>query len=221
MKASFLIILMSLIYVSCSSTTEERQLEEVEHQELQKDYIVRDASSKFRPGWLEDAEIWARNNNLNLTEESYFSFETSPKTSRTLSCDIAKANVSADIASIISNQIVKEIALVTEGTSSIDENNPEVEAASEFASKSLAQKIQATIHGSQVIKIYWEKRYYKKDLGAKKDFIGWTCASLVRMKKEQLKKLVDQATKLTESKIKDGPAKDKVHEALKDIGDKL
>ena len=69
--------------------------------EIKKEYEVRDASSNFRPGWIEDAEVWAKQNEKDLDKNRFFSFETEPKVVRSVACDIAKANARADIASEI------------------------------------------------------------------------------------------------------------------------
>ena len=75
-----LIVTSLLLLVACgSSKKKDRELEEREHESIQRDYVVRDASSMHRPGWVEDAEVYARSHeNYNSKETRYFSFETSP-----------------------------------------------------------------------------------------------------------------------------------------------
>ena len=45
------LILGLIIFSSCSSN----KYKDEEHQKLKKDYEVRNSSSKYRPGWIEDA----------------------------------------------------------------------------------------------------------------------------------------------------------------------
>ena len=40
------------------------------------------------------------------------------------------------------------------------------------------------------MKTYWEKRFYQKDLGAKKDFYGYTCSVLSGITKANLNKSI-------------------------------
>jgi hypothetical protein len=54
--------------------------------------------------------------------------------------------------------------------------------------------VQSLVHGAAVIKTYWEKRNYMVKMGAKKDYIGFTCATLVRMEDARLKAAIDKAS---------------------------
>jgi hypothetical protein len=65
---------------------------------IQKDYVVVDASSTIRPGWTVDAVDWATQSNLDTKENRYFAFETEPKVSREMACNLAKSNAKADVA---------------------------------------------------------------------------------------------------------------------------
>jgi len=106
-KKMVLAIITSLIFFSCSSTKKERSLEEVEHDDIKKDYIVKDASSPVRPGWVEDARLWAKEYGRDIKNESYFSYETEPKMARELSCEWAKAQMRSQIAGDVTTQIQK------------------------------------------------------------------------------------------------------------------
>lgn len=215
MRFLFLILLLSGLIFGCSTTKEKITTEE-EHEELMKDYIVRDASSKIRPGWMEDAEVWAKNNGKDVKKFRYFSFETEPKVNRQIACNIAKANARVDIASEIATFIDKSLGTSQEGNASIDENNPHVQAMREFVSNTLAEKTQALIHGASVLKTYWEKRQYLKSKGAKRDYKAYTCAALIRMSSQRLKNAVDEAANHVANQVDDPETKDNVKKALKD-----
>src|SRR6056300_258066 len=150
-------LLMTIIILSsCSSTDkDDRKLEEREHENLKRDYTVRDASSKFRPGWIEDAEVWAKNYSYDLQKFRFFSFESEPKVSRTMACNLAKANAKADIAGEITTFIDKTISESTEGEAGIDPNNPVINSLRQYVSNNLTSKIQSLLYGASVIKTYW------------------------------------------------------------------
>jgi hypothetical protein len=216
------IFLLSL--VACSSTPKkttltERPVEEVKHTDIKKEYEVRDASSNFRPGWIEDAEVWAKQNEKDVEKNRFFAYETEPKVSRSVACDIAKANAPAEIASEITTFIQKTLGVTQEGNASIDLNSPKLSPLKEYVENTLAEKVQSLVHGASVIKTYWEQREYKKGLGAKEDFKAFTCAILIRVEADRLKKSVDEAANFVVKKVDDPEAKENVQKALKNVSD--
>jgi hypothetical protein len=213
-----------LTLVACSSTPKkepivERPLEEVKHTEIKKEYEVRDASSNFRPAWIEDAEVWAKQNEKDLDKMRYFSYETEPKVLRSAACDIAKANVRVDIAGEISTFIQKTLGTTQEGNASIDMNNPKLSPLKEYMENTLAEKIQAMVHGASIVKTYWEQREYKVSLGSKEDYKAFTCAVLIRMEADRLKKSVDEAANFVVKRVDDPEAKETVKKALQNVSD--
>lgn len=216
------IFLLSL--VACSSTPKkvevvERPVEEVKHTDIKREYEVRDASSNFRPGWIEDAEVWAKQNEKDLEKNRFFSYETEPKVTRSVACDIAKANTRVDIASEITTFIEKTLATTQEGNASIDLNSPKLSPLKEYMENTMAEKVQSIVHGASVAKTYWEQREYKKSLGAKEDFKAFTCAVLIRMEADRLKKAVDEAASFVAKKVEDPEAKENVKKALQNVSD--
>lgn len=214
------IFLLSI--AACSSAKKEpaeRAVEEVKHTEIQKEYEVRDASSNFRPGWIEDAEVWAKQNEKNLEKMRFFSYESEPKVTRGVACDIAKANVRVDIAGEITTFIQKTLGTSQEGNASVDMNSPKLAPLKEYMENTLAEKIQSLVHGASVVKTYWEQREYKKDLGAKEDFKAYTCAVLIRMEAERLRKSVDDAANFVVKKVDDPEAKENVKKALQNASE--
>jgi len=218
-----LLALLALLgLVSCSSSKkDDRELEEREHEEIEREYIVKDASSKIRPGWIEDPEVWAKNHSKDMKRYRFFSYETEPKVSRNIACKLAKANVKTDIAGEIATFIDQQLGSSQEGNASIDENNPEVKALREFVENTLAEKIQALIHGAAIVKTYWEKRFYQEKKGAKKDFKAYTCAVFIRMDSERLAKAVDRAAQLAAGSVDDPETKQNVKNALKNASEEF
>lgn len=218
MSKKLLYLVVALLVVACSSNKkkEEPVLEERKNDEIQREYIVRDASSNSRPGWIEDAEVWAKQNQSDADKMRYFSFETEPKVSRQASCDIAKANVKVDIAGEITTFIQKTLATTQEGNASVDLNSPSLKPLKEYMDNSLSEKVQSLVHGAQIVKTYWEYREYQKSKGAREDFKSYTCAVLVRMDSDRLKKAVDEASQFVVNKAENPEMKEKIKKQLED-----
>lgn len=216
-----LTILSCLVLLAgCSSKKiTDRELEEREHTEIKRDYTVIDASSPKRLGWLEDPEIFAHQNNMEVDKFRYFAFETEPKVSRAIACDLAKAQLRADIAAEITTFIDKQLTVAKEGDSSIDENNPNVKALKEYTETTLTEKVMSLVHGAEVFQTYWEKRKYQEALGAKKDFTAYTCAVFVRMDSKRLAKAVDSAAEQVVNAAKGDDAKALAKKAMKDASE--
>jgi len=215
-----LLLVLSLIFaIGCSSTKDEmdKELVEKKNEHIQKEFMVTNASSNIRPGWVEDAELWAAKYGKDKKTYRFFSYETTPKVDREIACNIAEAKVKSTIAGEITSFIEKTLASSKEGQAAIDENNPQTKAMAEYVETTLAQKTMSMIHGAAMVKKYWEKRKYLKERGAKRDFRGYTCAVLVRMNSETLKEAVDRASQLVEKNAEDKEVKDNVKKALKNV----
>lgn len=213
MRLMSLLMILSMV-VACSS----KKVKDVDNSDtIARDFEVRDASSTTRPGWIEDAEVWAEQEKQDIEKYRFFSFETEPKVNREIACNLAKANVRADIAGQITTFIQKSLAASEEGAPAIDANNPRTQPMREFVSNTLAEKVQSLVHGATVVKTYWEKRNYLQKMGAKKDYIGFTCATLVRMESDRLKAAVDKASEEIVQKADDAATKENVKKALENI----
>lgn len=212
--------LLSLLLVisftqSCSS---RKKVKEVDYSKtIARDYDVKESSTNsVRPGWIEDAELWAEQEKMNIEKYRFFSFETEPKVSREIACNLAKANARSDIAAEVTTFIQKSLGASSEGIAAIDPNNPQTQPMRDYVSNTLAEKVQSLINGAAVIKTYWEKRSYLKDKGAKRNYIAFTCASLIRMETSRLKKAIDKASEELVKKA-DPELKEKVQKALQNL----
>jgi hypothetical protein len=209
------LVAILIFSVACSS---KRKVEDVDNSAtISRDFEVRDASSTVRPGWVEDAEVWTEQEKMDNGKYRYFSFETEPKVNREIACNLAKANVRSEIAAEITTFIQKSLAASEEGQAAIDANNPKTQPLREFVSNTLAEKVQSLVHGSAVIKTYWEKRQYLQKMGAKKDYIGFTCATLVQMERSRLKAAIEKASEEVVRKADDPEVKENVKKALETI----
>lgn len=211
----FFLLLIFTMATSCSS---KKKIKEIDYSEtISRDYKVKESTTNgIRPGWIEDPEAWATQENMDTKKYRFFSFETEPKVNREIACNLAKANVRSDIASEITTFIQKSLASSTEGAAAIDPNNPKTLPMRDYVANTLAEKVQSLLHGAAPIKTYWEKRSYQKDLGAKKDYIAFTCATLIRMEEARLKAAIDKASEDLVEKA-DSEVKENVKKALEKI----
>jgi hypothetical protein len=215
MKLMPLLIAILILGAACSS---KKKVKDVDNSAtISRDFEVKDASSTSRPGWIEDASVWVEQEQMDVTKYRYFSFETEPKVNREIACNLAKANLRADIASEITTFIQKSLAASEEGAPAIDPNNPKTLPMREFVSNTLAERVQSMIHGAAVIKTYWEKRNYMQKMGAKKDYIGFTCATLVRMDNARLKAAIEKASEDIVNQTDDAATKENVKKALDQV----
>jgi hypothetical protein len=221
-KQSMKFILLSFLALTingCSSSS-KKEIKDVDNSDsIKRDYEIRDASSNTRPGWISDPHEWAKENSMDIEKFRFFSFETTPKVDREVACSLAKSNVRADIASEISTYIEKNLGSSKEGAASIDENNPQGQALREFIEVTLAEKTQAMLNGASIVKTYWEKRQYLQNKGAKRDFIGMTCAVLIRIEESTLKNAIEKASNALVDKVDDPSTKANVKEALKNVAE--
>ncbi len=211
MQKLTLVFLLSLAVVSCSSS---KKYEDERHEDIERDYVVKDSNSKYRPGWIEDAQGWANENNEDTKTNWYYSNETEPKVGRKIACNLAKANAKSDIAGEIATKINTELMAEINGNSSIDENNPEVKALMEKVQSEMSASVSMSIHGAKVRKTYWEKRFYQKDLGAKKDYNAYTCAALIQIPRANLNRGIEQVEKKLETVTKEKMSREDVRRAV-------
>ena len=157
---------------------------------IEKDYKVTDASSRYRPTWIEDASYWAKEEEQDMKSWQFFSFETSAKADRELACDLAKANVKADIASQIKVKIDKSLDSYREdGQTALSEGG----FVRSYINRSLKSKIAQNLVGARTEKTYWEKRNFSTELGAPKNVVGYTCAVLAKIQKKNVELAIDRA----------------------------
>ena len=180
---------------------------------LEKDYKVVDASHQDIPEWVSDLEEWL--DDEADKKSKYYYYMTEAKNSRAISCEIAKARSMTLVAEEISTFIKQSFAQTTEG------NPLEVdEKLSEYVEDRLFKEVKATIVGAKTEKTYWEKRRFQKELGAKKDYDGFVCASLTSISKKNLEKAFKQVETKLVKKAKN-TSKEKVKKILEEATNKI
>ena len=103
----------------------------------------------------------------------------------------------ATVAAEISSSIKENLTLAKEGDPTKTDKK-----LSEYLDNTLQKDVQATVIGAQVYKTYWEKRRYMMDKGAKKDFDGFVCTSLIKVPKKQLRQAFSRIKKKLNNAIK-------------------
>ena len=207
-----ILLLMGLVFL-CSCSTNKKYGDEA-HEDLERDYVVKDSNSKYRPGWIEDAQGWAGENNEDVKSNWFYSNETEPKVGRKIACSLAKTNVKSDIAGEIATKINAQIISEISGNSSIDENSPDVKALMEKVQSDMSALVSVSIYGAKVRKTYWEKRFYQEDLGAKKDYNAYTCAALIHIPRSNLNRGIEEVRKKIEVLTKNKMSREEVRRAV-------
>jgi len=218
---AFIIIFSLILSTSCASNLTVPQTaapSEVSKSNIEKDYILREASEENRPVWIYETEEWTKTQK-DREDYLFFSFETAIKNDREVACDLAKASARAEIASEIVSYIEKTLGDSKEGSAAIDSNSPENKSINNYIESTIAEKSKAMVNGAQLVKTYWEKRNYLERKGAKKDYFAFTCAALIKIEKERVKRAIDETTQKIIQKIVDPGVKENVKKALKDVSE--
>jgi len=201
MKLKITLFICSALLVACSSRS------------LKKDYDVVDASQRITPIWIYDSNEWVEDNDSDDKKKfKYYTFTSEPKNSRVSACELAKLRANSEIASEVTQFIKHSLSTSTEGdTKALDSG------LDEYMDETLTKEVQSYVVGAQTIQKYWEKRNFKKELGAKKDISGYTCSVLVKISKANMKKAFDMAFKKLEAKSKKYNLKEKIQKAKEEV----
>jgi hypothetical protein len=202
-----------LLVAGCGSVDHTKLKEEV-HTSTQADYVVRESNSKYRAGWIEDANEWARQNMPDVQEFRYFSYETEPKVSREVACSLARSFATSQIATEIKSFIQLTVASSVEGKAALDSDSFQSSPLRDYIEESLVHKVSTAIHGTQISKLYWEKRNYQRVLGAKADQTGFVCAALIKIPRSILERAVQQAAQRVVAQAENPNQKSLLQKAL-------
>lgn len=180
---------------------------------IEKDYVVTDASGRYRPTWIEDVNYWAKEEKKDMATYKYFSYEGAPKMDRELACDVAKASLSADIASSIQTKVEKSLDSFEEsGKTALSQGG----FVRSYVDRKLKSQIAQKLVGVTVENTYWEKRSFSVKRGAAQDGIGFTCAVLGRIQQKNLELAVDKAFNELYASREGAQDKKAIQEAVKE-----
>lgn len=176
MKKSLVLLSILVFTMSCS-------------RKFKKDYDVADASSKDIPGWIENPQEWADDEDEDdFKAHRYYVVNVDARKSREIACKIAKAQARAEVASEVTAFIKSTFAQSTHGDALKTD-----EELNEYIEDTLAQEVQAFVVGASVLREYWEKRNFSQEKGAQKDWSGYTCSALIKISKKNLEKAFKRA----------------------------
>lgn len=179
-----------------------------EEREFKKDYVVVDAQYKSIPGWINEAEGWAkRNEKKDSRKFRYFVSTTGLIKNKRLCMKSAEAQAAALIAGEITQFVKNSYSQSVQG-----DEDEEVES---YMEDTLAQEIQSFLVGARKARTYWEKRKYKEDLGAEENKTGLICSALMKMKKSTIKKAIKNAMKKLVGSVSNPESKSKAEAAGK------
>lgn len=206
MKRFISIIALTGLVVSCGS----KQVQEEKPREFVKDYNVVDASETITPSWILAPETGDKSSSA---ADNKFFVNESENINKRLCLRSAEARATSYIASEIAQFIKNSYAEATQGGES--------EVVSEYMQEQLASETQSFIVGSSVHKTYWEKRSYKKDLGAVENKVLYNCFALVKISKKNLEKAIENSKAKLLNSIKDPEVKSKTDSILEDVATKF
>lgn len=135
------------------------------------DYEVKDASDSSKPKWTNQEKA----DKLDKTNRYYV--DEAENVNKRLCLKAAETRATQKIASEIAQELMSKFK---EKTAS------ENDVADAKMKEELEQNIQVNLHGVTVNGKYWEKRAYKKELGAEKEYTAYKCDVLVSLKKTAL-----------------------------------
>ncbi len=143
---------------------------------IRKDYIVTDASVQNQPKWVKKMVY-----NPKKSEYKYFVSKAD-----NINQELCQKGAEVRARAVIASEIASEIYDAYEETAK--SNNIE---DNELATANLKQTVSVYLSGAEVDEKYWEKRSYKKNLGAEKDINKYFCYTLMKMNKENYNKVVN------------------------------
>jgi len=200
---SLLMVLGLLGLVSCGSKDKKESANEVTPSvQTQPDYIIQEMSKNPAPKWIKAPQ---KADKSKVRRKYRYFVNSSEHASKRLCLRSAEARATAHVAGEIAQFIKNTYAEATQGGGD--------EEVSEYMQEQLAQETQAFVVGSRVLKTFWEKRFYKEELGAEEDKRVYSCFAVVRISKKNLAKAVRSA----QAKLLDGIENPEVKQKTKKI----
>lgn len=140
------------------------------------DYVVTDASESSKPFWTQQSKAHKIDSSSEAREYRYF-VNDAQNINQRLCLKAAETRATQKVASEVSQELMSSFE---------EKNKSEDDAANTKIKETLQQNIQVNLHGVIVADKYWEKRAYKKEMGAEKDYTAYKCDVVVKIKKSDL-----------------------------------
>lgn len=184
MKCLITLFLLSLLLQACSGGSIKRWSFSSSGDTELKDYKFIKGSRKNRPSWIEKPQSFGKR------QDFFFSFETTPKTTKEIACNLVKAYARERIAEEI--------------TAFLTDKEDAKELWVQFARDKAFELFQESLSKAQILDEYWEQKRIT-DLTTGDDIDFYTCALLIQFQKEDFKNTVDELRKLIKNEF--GPKK--------------
>lgn len=156
------------------------------------DYVVTDASENSKPSWTVQSKAHKIDSSSEAKQNRYFVSDAQNVNQR-LCLKAAETRATQKIASEIAQELM----------SRFEENNKsQDDTANSKMKDTLQQNIQVNLHGVVVADKYWEKRAYKKEKGAEKDYTSYKCDVVVKIKKTALAEALNAYKEKTVKSLK-------------------
>lgn len=173
-------------------------------------FDLLDFSDARVPSWIDEPETGDKQTARKKFE--YFVAESANKNKR-----LCKRSSSARATA----EIARQIAQFMKNSYAESVQGGEDEDVSEYMQEQLAQESQSFVIGARVTKKYWEKRKYRKELGAEKNETLYNCFSLVKISKTNLEKAIRNSRAKLLTSIEEPEVKRKTEDALKYVEKKF
>ena len=185
-KLHFL-FLFFVFFVGCSSTGLRFKEREVKTSDIS--YTVVNAARDTRPQWIDSPQADSRNLAAASDRNLYFSFESGPKISKEIACNIVRVYARDDLAKKIVDFYLDDRDVEGE----IDLNWRLIMASEG------SRVFKKALKSSKILATYWERRLYPPKIGDSEEIEGFSCALWIEVSQElfskALKELADQGLK--------------------------
>lgn len=158
---------------------------------FEPDYTVTDASHASRPDWIQPENVKESGSSSNRKEHRYY-IDSAENINQRLCLKSAEARATQKVASEIAQEVVSRYE---------ERAQSDNQTALEQVKEKLEQNIQVSLHGVRVQSSYWEKRAYKQELGAPKDYTSYKCDVVVKIKKAELIQALENYKAMTVRKM--------------------
>ncbi len=194
--------------VGCASSTVKVHVEE-------PDFKVLEAAPGGREAWLDNPQTFAEDKGYDV-KMNYFYVGEAKSADKRMACEKSHANVLDDIARQIAVFTDTSIARASSESAQADSNQTTgASQVSEETQRISTQLAKAQLSNIMEKKMYWERRDYSQNGGAKNLFYCW---KLVYVSKQDVNNLVSRAT--TMKLNANAELKAKVDQKLGDIDKK-
>lgn len=166
---------------------------------IKKDYTVTDASVQKQPKWVKEMAYKPKKG-----EYKYFVSKSDNINQR-----LCEKGAETKARAVVASEIASEIYDAYEET--VKDDNSKI---NNISSANIKQTVSLYLAGVEADEKYWEKRSYKKSLGAEEDLNKFFCYSLMRMNKEAYKKVVDLSLDKMFGKVKNDEVKEEIKNKL-------